>query len=121
MGKIFCMEFHTKYFAHTLKDMFLYGNNILRAPPKDICLNDIEYIDGLGQDSSNSSALTVKLLQPCTKPSIMSVEYTVVCFEDESLYLLWFRCQVMFQNTNIYFSFHSNFQCFNSLWLGDAM
>ena len=38
MGKIFCVEFqryplkfHTKYLTHTLKDIFLYNNEILRA------------------------------------------------------------------------------------------
>ena len=31
------------------------------------------YIDGLAQDCSNSRALTMKLLQPCTKPSIYDI------------------------------------------------
>ena len=33
------------------------------------------YIDGLVQDCSNSSALAMELLQPCTKPSISSSMY----------------------------------------------
>ena len=36
----------------------------------------VEYIDGLLQDCSNSSALATELLQSCTKPSI----YTVMLF-----------------------------------------
>ena len=32
-----------------------------------------EYINGLSQDSGNSSALTMELLQSCTKPLIYDV------------------------------------------------
>ena len=35
-----------------------------------------KYIDGLVQDCSNSSALAIELLQPCTKPYIyISLSY----------------------------------------------
>ena len=34
-----------------------------------------QYIDGLVQDCSNSSALAMELLQSCTKPSISLLEF----------------------------------------------
>ena len=36
---------------------------------------DIDFIDGLVQDCSNSSALAMELLQSCTKPSIFTTMF----------------------------------------------
>ena len=38
-------------------------------PQHFVITYDIDYIDGLVQVSSNSSALALELLQSCTKPS----------------------------------------------------
>ena len=37
----------------------------------ELIVENIEHIDGLVQDCSNSSALAMELLQSCTKPSIL--------------------------------------------------
>ena len=46
---------------------------------RDFCLEidetDDNYIDGLAQDCSNSSALAIELLQTCTKPSIYALTF----------------------------------------------
>ena len=39
---------------------------------KNMTLHSADDIDGLVQDCSNSSALAMKLLQSCTKPSVFS-------------------------------------------------
>ena len=39
----------------------------------------VDYINGLLQDCSNSSALAMELLQSCTKPSISSSFQTMAC------------------------------------------
>ena len=37
----------------------------------------MEYIDGLVQDRSNSSALAMELLQSCAKPSTCSIPWAI--------------------------------------------
>ena len=52
-----------------------------------ICLQEHDYIDGLAQDCSNSSALAMALLQSCTKSSIICATASSLIYIDS--YWLW--------------------------------
>ena len=48
----------------------VFKQELIAPNSYDFCLDQEDYVDGLVQDCSNSSALAVELLQSCTKPSI---------------------------------------------------
>ena len=52
-----------------------------------------QYIDGLAQDCSNSSALAMELLQSCTKPSILSGKCLLITFSGHDSGMLIFKLE----------------------------
>ena len=50
------------------------GTTLVPGHQQKSCCFDRDYIDGLVQDCSNSSALAMELLQSCAKPSISSLQ-----------------------------------------------
>ena len=55
--------------------MMIWYNGISVSDDLQVICPVIHHIEGLVQECSNSSALAVELLQPCTKPSILIFQY----------------------------------------------